>query len=202
MRYIARAHPSIPQGKSSTGILAYNESPIVAFQLAAAKIRPAQIGTGQRGPNQEGTTKPGITEVGRIQLCMTESGATRAERRSCQLRRGRRLAALRWPSGRTPYRLWRGRRSRDWPKRDSPHLNAPGINPHGRSTPALRWRRRDLRFVGSSFAIFHPCQVYGQLRSAVAVGPIELSLCQAFDPFQIGIRQICAVELCQAQRVR
>jgi hypothetical protein len=40
VRYIARAHPSIPQGKSSTGILApaaYNESPIVAFQLAAAK---------------------------------------------------------------------------------------------------------------------------------------------------------------------
>jgi hypothetical protein len=40
LRYIARAHPSIPQGKSSTGILApaaYNESPIVAFQLAAAK---------------------------------------------------------------------------------------------------------------------------------------------------------------------
>ena len=40
VRYIARAHPSIPQGKSSTGILApaaYNESPIVAFQLAAAR---------------------------------------------------------------------------------------------------------------------------------------------------------------------
>ena len=36
LRYIARAPPSIPQGKSSTGILApaaYNESPIVAFQL-------------------------------------------------------------------------------------------------------------------------------------------------------------------------
>src|ERR1700747_1074183 len=31
LRYIARAHPSIPQGKSATGILApaaYNESPI------------------------------------------------------------------------------------------------------------------------------------------------------------------------------
>jgi hypothetical protein len=25
-------------------------------------------------------------------------------------------------------------RLRDWPKRGSPHLDAPGINPHGRST--------------------------------------------------------------------
>jgi hypothetical protein len=28
---------------------------------------------------------------------------------------------------------------------------------------------------------------------------IELTLRQAFEPFQIGIRQIYAVELCQAQ---
>ena len=38
-----------------------------------------------------------------------------------------------------------------------------------------------------------------ELRSAVAVGPIELSLRQALHPFQIGIGQICPVELCQAQ---
>jgi hypothetical protein len=31
------------------------------------------------------------------------------------------------------------------------------------------------------------------------VGPIELTLCQAFHILQIGIGQICAVELCQAQ---
>ncbi len=50
----------------------------------------------------------------------------------------------------------------------------------------------------SSFAIFHPCQPCGELRSAVAVRSIELSVRQAFGTIQIGIRQICAVELCQA----
>jgi hypothetical protein len=31
------------------------------------------------------------------------------------------------------------------------------------------------------------------------MGLIELSLRQAFDSIQIGIRQICAIELCQPQ---
>src|SRR5437868_908504 len=50
----------------------------------------------------------------------------------------------------------------------------------------------------SSFAIFHPYQAYGQLCAAIAVGPIELILRQAFNAIQIGIGQIRAVELCQA----
>src|SRR6202022_4784159 len=44
-----------------------------------------------------------------------------------------------------------------------------------------------------------PLQACGQLCSAVAVGPIELSLRQAFGAIQVGIGQICGVELCQAQ---
>jgi hypothetical protein len=41
----------------------------------------------------------------------------------------------------------------------------------------------------SSFAIFHPCQPCGELRSAVAVRSIEMSLRQAFGTIHIGIRQ-------------
>jgi hypothetical protein len=43
------------------------------------------------------------------------------------------------------------------------------------------------------------CQTCGELCSAVAVGLIKLSLRQAFDPFQIGIGRIRAIQLCQAQ---
>ena len=52
--------------------------------------------------------------------------------------------------------------------------------------------------IGSSFGILHPSQARGQLCSAVAVSPIELTLRQVFDPLQIGIGQIRAVQLCQA----
>src|ERR1700719_2007491 len=49
----------------------------------------------------------------------------------------------------------------------------------------------------SSFGIFYPRQGCGELCSAVAVGPIELSLRQAFHALQIDIGQIRAVQLCQ-----
>jgi hypothetical protein len=48
------------------------------------------------------------------------------------------------------------------------------------------------------FAILHPCQAYGELCSVVQVGPIELTLCQAFSAILIGIGQIRTVQLCQA----
>ena len=141
---------------------------ICAVELCQAQIRAAQIGTPQRRPDQERTTKPGITEVGSVQPCMTKSGATQV--RLAEVGPGEHggieLSAahvgftqagasqhLRWPSARTPYPPWRDRRFRGWPKRGSPHLDAPGINPHGRSTPALQWRRRDetsiRRYLGT-----------------------------------------------------
>src|SRR5260370_35550850 len=52
---------------------------------------------------------------------------------------------------RTPSRPWRGRRPRGWPIRGSRRSTAPGIYPHGRSTPALQSRRLSSRF-GDDFS--------------------------------------------------